>query len=42
MDGSVDSRKEMISTDEEEFDLNEGFVEPHSIILKTPIKRKRL
>ena len=30
------------STDEEEFDLNEGFVEPHSIILKTPMKRKRL
>ena len=31
------------STDEfEEFDLNEGFVEPYSIILKTPIKRKRL
>ena len=29
------------STDEE-FDLNEGFVEPYSIILKTPIKRKRL
>ena len=30
------------STDEEEFDLKEGFVEPYSIILKTPIKRKRL
>ena len=30
------------STDEEEFDLNEGFVEPYSIILKAPIKRKRL
>ena len=30
------------ATDEEEFDLNEGFVEPYSIILKTPIKRKRL
>ena len=30
------------STDEEEFDLNEGFVEPLSIILKTPMKRKRL
>ena len=30
------------STDEEEFDLNEGFVEPYSILLKTPIKRKRL
>ena len=30
------------STAEEEFDLNEGFVEPHSIILKTPMKRKRL
>ena len=29
------------STDEKEFDLNEGFVEPHSIILKTPMKRKR-
>ena len=27
------------STDEEEFDLNEGFVEPLSIIL-TPMKRK--
>ena len=29
------------STDEEEFDLNEGFVEPYLIILKAPIKRKR-
>ena len=29
------------STDEE-FDLNEVFVEPCSIILKTPMKRKRL
>ena len=30
------------STDEEEFDSNEGFVEPHSIISKTPMRRKRL
>ena len=31
------------STDEEELDLNvAAFVEPFSIILKTPIKRKRL
>ena len=30
------------STDEEEFDLNEGFVGPYSIIVKTPIKRERL
>ena len=29
------------STDEKEFDLNEGFVEPHSIILKTPMKREK-